>query len=185
MERKLTPKDFEQYKNRPRNKHGLKIYDEEKEYLYPGKAVLRKYENLGEEHKKADLLVDKILEQVLDDVASKVLGEDPRILEFVDDDKFKDKRQYKSRARPNNSDNYVTCAYCLAKFKNYDSLKQHVGKTKNTNCYKLHKVSGLPSSLEMRQKYEAKKFPCPHCGKRYVSEDSLRRHAGIHANIQQ
>ena len=184
MEKRLSPEDFQTYKNRPKNQYGLRIYEEEKEYLYPGKAALKKFEILGEEHEKSDSLIDKTIEQILHDVLTRSLHKKPRTLEYQDDDQFKDKRKYKARARPTNSENKFTCAYCLQKFKTYDSLKTHVSKGKNTTCHKMHTVSGQSFVLEIREKNNAKKFPCPHCGKRYVSQDSLRRHAGVHNNIQ-
>ena len=63
MEKKLTHEEFENFiHNTPRT------YDVEKEYQYPGKKQLLKVESIGTTHGKRDLIIDKIMEQVLHDV---------------------------------------------------------------------------------------------------------------------
>ena len=48
MKNKLTPEEFETCKRKPR------IYDEEKDFNYPGKKQLLKFESLGELHRRKD-----------------------------------------------------------------------------------------------------------------------------------
>ena len=84
-----------------------------------------------------------------------------------------------------NPDSNVTCAYCNVKFKNDESLKQHVSKKKNTKCSRLHRTSGLPAKLEKRQEDAAKPHGCKHCGKRFVSQNSMQNHIRkVHTNVQ-
>ena len=109
----------------------------------------------------------KVIEQILDDVVAKGEGEEPADLVFDDDEEFRQKRHYTSRA--NNPDSNVTCACCNVKFKNDESLKQHVSKKKNTKCSRLHRASGLPAKLEKRQEDAAKPHGCKHCSKRFLN----------------
>ena len=183
LQQKLSPEEFDSWSNKPTNDNGLRFYYEEKEYLYPGKTELRKYERIGDGHRKTDDDIWKITEQILDDVVAKCEGEEHIHLKFEDDEEFREKRNYKSRA--NNPESNVTCAYCFVKFKNDESLKQHVSKGKNTKCYKKHRLSGLPAKLEKRQEDAKKPLGCDHCGKRYVTKASLQKHiTGVHTNIQ-
>lgn len=183
LKQKLSPEDFDSWFNRPRNGNGLRFYYEEKEYLYPGKKQLRKYERLGDNHRKTDDDIWKITEQILDDVFAKCEGEETTQLQFEDDEEIPEKRKHKSRA--SNPDSNMTCAYCHAKFKSDGSLKTHVSKGKNTRCYKEHILSGLPAKLEKRQGDAKKPHGCDHCGKRFVKKTSLDSHIkGVHTNIQ-
>ena len=149
---KLSPEDYENWLHRPTNENGLRFYDEEKEYLYPGKSQLKKFVNLANKHRDTDDKIWKIIEQLLDNVVATAEGEEPADLIFEDEEEFKEKRPYNSKARANNPDSKVTCAYCKLKFKNDDSLKQHVSKQKDTKCYRLHKNSGLPAKLKKDKK---------------------------------
>ena len=178
MKTKLTPQEYETFKRKPRN------YDEEKEFNYPGKKQLLKFESLGELHRRKDLIIDKIIEQILHDVVCHKKGITSNVLQFVDEEEEQRKRKYSTRAKnPNNS---VTCAYCKEKFKNENSLKSHVSKAKGTKCSKIHEHETLPANLEKRQKILAKDFNCKYCGKKYSSHDSMDMHVrGVHKKLKQ
>ena len=182
---KLSPEDYENWLHRPTNENGLRFYDEEKEYLYPGKSQLKKFVNLANKHRDTDDKIWKIIEQLLDNVVATAEGEEPADLIFEDEEEFKEKRPYNSKARANNPDSKVTCAYCKLKFKNDDSLKQHVSKQKDTKCYRIHKLSGLPAKLERRQELAAKPHGCKYCEKRFASQASLNNHTRVaHTNVR-
>ena len=105
MEKKLTPDEFDNYiHNTPR------IYDVEKEYQYPGKKQLLKVESIGTTHGKQDLIIDKIMEQILHDVVCHKKGVKSKVLQFRDDEEEQQKRKYSTRNK--DPANTVTCAYC-------------------------------------------------------------------------
>ena len=131
LQQKLSPEDYDNWLHRPTYENGLRFNYEEKEYHYPGKTHLKKFENLGNKHRKTDDQIWKVIEQLLDDVVATAEGEETADLVFDDEEEFREKRNYTSRARANNPDSKVTCAYCNGKFKTGESLKQHVSKQKD------------------------------------------------------
>lgn len=177
MRQKLTPEEFETFKRNT-------TYDESKEFNYPGKKHLLKYESLGELHRRKDLIIDKIILQILHDVVCHKKGVNSEVLQFLDEDGETQKRKYSTRVK--NPANSVTCFYCKEKFKNDKSLNSHVSKSKGTKCSKLHETSTLPANLEKRKKLLDKEFPCTYCGNRYISQESLDRHVrGVHKKLKQ
>ena len=182
---KLSPEDYENWLHRPTNENGLRFYDEEKEYLYPGKTQLKKFVNLANKHRDTDDKMWKIIEQLLDNVVTTAEGEKPADLLFEDEEEFKEKRPYNSKARTNNPDSNITCAYCKLKFKSDDSLKTHVSKQKDTKCSRLLRTSNLPAKLEKRQEIAAKPHGCKYCGKRFLTPASLQNHTRTeHTNVR-
>ena len=146
MEKKLTHEEFDNFiHNTPRT------YDVEKEYQYPGKNQLLKVERIGATHGKRDLIIDKIMEQVLHDVVCQSKGVTSRVLQFRDEEGEEEQQKRKYSTRTKDPSNKVTCAYCNEKFKNKNSLKSHVSKAKGTKCSRDHATSGLSANLEERQ----------------------------------